>query len=132
MRKGDLVRLNKRVCFTKAQGGNLRYPLGNHREDENLVVPASRPVTSEETEAWYKSDHSKGINSAGESKLPPRSVTVILHADRVYQVLRARCRVSLGWGNPTPGMTKLLCTYTGSEAYVKRDLLEVIGEEARC
>jgi len=132
MRKGDLVRLNKNTCFTKKSGGKRQFPLSNYHNDSSLAVSASRPITREETDAWYQSDASKGMNSAGESKLPPQSVTVTLYADRVYQVLRARCRVRLGWGNPTPGMAKILCTHTGSEAYVKRDLLEVVGEETRC
>jgi hypothetical protein len=51
---------------------------------------------------------------------------VTLRRDRVYTVLRARCRVRLGWGNPTPGLAKILCTETGEETYVKRELLKVV------
>jgi len=75
---------------------------------------------------WRDSDASKGMTSAGETKLPPQSTYVPLHRDRVYQVLRARCRVRLGWGNPTPGLAKILCTQSGEETYVKRTHLEVI------
>ena len=126
MKKGDLVRLNVDQCFTTSQGGGLRYPRANYAHDEAGTVRAARPVTPEETSAWYESDASKGMNDAGESKLPPQSVGVSLHKDRVYTVLRARCRVRLGYGNPTPGMAKILCTVTGNEAYIKRDLLSVI------
>jgi hypothetical protein len=66
------------------------------------------------------------MNDAGETKLPPTCARVLLHRDRVYQVLRARCRVRLGWGNPTPGMAKLQCTHTGEEAYIKRELVEAL------
>jgi hypothetical protein len=125
--KGVLVRLNLRRCFTKEQGGGLDYPRSNYLNDERGTVESSRPVTNEETEAWYNSDASKGMTSAGETKLPPQSACVLLHRDRTYQVLRARCRVRLGWGNPTPGMAKILCTETGEETYVKRELLEVIS-----
>ena len=124
--KGCLTRLNPSECFTKKQGGGLRYPLTNYANDEAGTVQSSRPVTAEETAVWYDSDASKGMNSAGESKLPPQSCSVALHRDRVYQVLRARCRVRLGWGNPTPGMAKILCTLTGEETYIKRELLEVL------
>jgi len=124
--KGCLVRLDPLKCFTTDLGGGLRYPLGNYYNNEQGTVESYRPVTCEETQAWYASDESKGMDSAGESVLPPRSSCVRLHRDRVYEVLRARCRVRLGWGNPTPGMTNILCTHTGEETYIKRHLLEAI------
>ena len=123
IRKGCLVKLNTDVCFTMKQGGKRAFPLTNYANDAAGLVEGSRPITKEETRAWYDSDASKGMTSAGETKLPPRSVYVPLHRDRIYQVIRARCRVSLGYGNPTPGMVKLLCTHSGSEAYVKRGLV---------
>jgi len=127
MRKGNLVKLNADKCFTLEQGGGRRYPLSNHYNDENGVFQACRPVTQEETSSWYNSDASKGMTSAGETKLPPQSYSVRLYRDRVYTVLRARCRVRLGWGNPIPGMAHLLCTVTGENAYVKREFLEVVS-----
>ena len=123
--KDTLVRLNVDKCFTTAQGGALRFPLTNYYNDENGTVESARPVTAEETEAWYNSDASHGMDSAGESKLPPRAVRVTLHRDRVYTVLRARAAARLGWGSKTGGLTKILCTETGEETYVKRDLIEV-------
>ncbi len=123
--KGTLVRLNPNTCFTTKQGGGLRFPLTNHLNDERGTVESRRPVTAEEEAAWYDSDASKGMNSAGESKLPPTSRRVLLHRDRVYTVLRARASVRLGWGKKTGGMAKILCTETGEETYVKRDLIEV-------
>lgn len=128
IKKGQLVRLNVDVCFTEGHGGKLRYPLTNYYNDERGVVEASRPTTPEETEGWYKSDASKGLDSAGETKLPPQATYVSLYKNRVYQVLRARARVRLGWGNATGGLVKLICTHSGEEAYVKRDLVEVISE----
>jgi hypothetical protein len=126
IKKGCLVRLNVKKCFTKTMGGGLEYPMTNYLNDERGTVESHRPVTSEETASWYDSDASKGMDSAGESKLPPQSAYVLLHRDQVYQVLRARCRVRLGWGNPTPGMTKILCTETGEETYIKRHLIEAV------
>ena len=125
MKKGDLVRLNDDVCFTVNSGGKLRYPLTNYYCDERGIVDAGRPTTREEQDAWYQSDAAKGMDSAGESKLPPQSYLIKLYKDRIYQVLRARCRVRLGWGNPVGGMAKVLCTHSGEEAYIKRELLEV-------
>ena len=106
MRKGDLVKLNVDRCFTT----------------DNGFVRASRPTTTAEVEAWYNSDASKGMNSAGESKLPPRSVTVTIHRDDILVLERARCRVALGWGNPRPGMAKVMLP-CGETAYLKRELL---------
>lgn len=124
--KGCLVRLNVNKCFTTSQGGSRQYPWTNYAHDEAGTMPSHRPVTAEETAAWYASDDSKGMTSAGETKLPPQSKCVLIHRDRTYQVLRARCRARLGWGNPTPGLAKILCTETGEETYIKRELLEVL------
>lgn len=125
--KGCLVRLDPYHCFTVENGGGRANPLTNWHADEKGVVGAGRPITPEERAAWYASDASKGMNSAGETKLPPGAAYVELHRDRIYQVLRARCRVQLGWGKPTPGMAKVFCALTGEEAYIKRELLEVIS-----
>jgi len=125
MKKSDLVRLNDDVCFTVKNGGKLRYPLTNYYCDDRGIVDAGRPTTREEQQAWYKTDAAKGLDSAGESKLPPQSYAIKLYKGRIYQVLRARCRVRLGWGNPVGGMAKVLCTHSGEEAYIKRELLEV-------
>ena len=124
--KGSLVRVNVAKCFTTKQGGGLRYPLTNYANDEQGLVTSSRPCTQEEQRAWYDSDASKGMDSAGESKLPPQSRLVHLRRDRVYTVLRARAAVRLGWGNKTGGLAKILCTETGEETYIKRELIEVI------
>ena len=123
--KGTLVRLNVAKCFTEKQGGGRRYPLTNYDCDERGIVRSARPTTREEQAAWYDTDAAKGMTSAGETKLPPQSVGITLHRDRVYTVLRARAAVRLGWGNKTGGMVKILCTETGEETYVKRDLVEV-------
>lgn len=126
MQKGNLVRLNPAMCFTTDAGGGLRFPLTNYHNDENGTFQASRPITEEETNVWYDSDASHGMTSAGETKLPPQSVQVILHRDLIYHVVRARCRIRFGCGNPIPGMAELLCTHTGETAYVRRELLEVL------
>ena len=139
--KGALVRLDTAKCFTTEQGGQRRFPLTNHYNDKQGIVEASRPVTGEETAAWYEEKYQATIDAkakgedtfsinfddGGESRLPPQSKLVPIHRDRTYQVLRARTRVRLGWDNPTGGLTKILCTHTGEEVYVKREFLEVVG-----
>lgn len=139
MRKGDLVKLNVDRCFTTDNGGKRdRWnPLGNSREDENGIVRAGRPTTHKEQEEWHEELTAKilaapqeekfsiACDSAGESRLAPRAVSVKIHRDEVLVVERARCRVALGWGNPTPGMTKVMKP-NGEVAYIKRELLEVV------
>ena len=140
IRKGCLVRLNPQKCFTAAQGGGLRYPLTNYANDEAGIVLSSRPTTPEDEKAWYKNQRREveaavnagkdtwpiTMNDAGESRLPPQSVGVTLYRDRVYTVLRARASVRLGWGKKTGGLTKILCTETGEETYIKRELVETV------
>ena len=67
------------------------------------------------------------MNDAGESKLPPQSTQVLLEYGRPYEVVRARCRVRLGYGNPTPGMVAVQCMETGEVGYLKRVLVEPYG-----
>jgi hypothetical protein len=140
MRKGDLVRLDVAKCFTVDQGGQLQYPLTNYHRDTEGAVDSDRPTTAEEQADWYESKRQEiaeakaagkdtfsiAFDDGGESRLPPQSCSVPLHRDRVYTVVRARARVRLGWGNAQGGYTKILCTVTGEETYIKRDLLEVI------
>ena len=57
-----------------------------------------RAVTAEETAEWYASPESKGMNCAGESKLPPRSV-YRRDTSGTYTVTRARVNAPRGWGS---------------------------------
>ena len=122
-RKGDLVRLDLQRCFTVKQGGGLQYPLSNYAHDESGTVRALRPITEDEQREWYQSDASKGMNDAGETRLPPQSVSVALHRDALYTVLRGRASVRLSYGNKTPRLVGVLHTESGYTVYVKRGLL---------
>jgi len=124
--KASLVKLNDNVCFTTAAGGARLLPLSNYHYDAQGLVRSWRMVTPEETVAWYESDASKGMTDNGESKLPPRACQFLLVRGWVYQVLRARCRIQLGYGNPIGKMAMLLCMHTGTETYVKRELIEAV------
>ena len=107
-----------------------------------------RHITSEERDAWYDSPHSKGINSAGETKLPPTCVqvkfeggtehrpseatnTVIGWEDRTrlsddtFTVVRARCAPILMYSKMS-GMTLIRNNRTGEEGYIRRAMLEVV------
>ncbi len=131
MKKGDLVKLNP-------ADPDIERLLGWDKKPVNYM--ASRPTTNAERQAWRdekqkalqeaadagEDTFSIAFNDAGESRLPPRSISVALPIDRIYVVERARCRVQLGWGNATGGMTRVLDTQTGQHAYVRREMLEVI------
>ena len=139
MRKGDLVKLNVEKCFTTRSGGQRdRWdPLGNTHQDELGIVPADRPASADDHKKWREEMRMElaaaapedrfciANDSGGESRLPPRSICVNIHRDDLLVVERARCRVSLGWGNPTPGMAKVMLP-NGETAFLKRDLLSVV------
>ena len=139
IRKGDLVRVNEARCFTQQNGGTRPYPLTNFLDDENRVIKGSYIRTAEDDRKWREEKRKEtqealdrgedtfhiNFDDAGESRLPGVSVMVDIPAGRVYEVLRARCRARLSYGNPTPGLMKLLDTATGREIYVKRDYMEL-------
>lgn len=132
MKKGDLVKLDTNDPeIERVQGWGMR----------NEAYMASRPTTPEEQEDWRvqkRKDIEEALtrgeetfdiafDSGGEPRIAPRSVSVALPLDGIYIVERARCRVSLGWGNPTGGMARILDTKTGEIAYVKREMLKVVS-----
>ena len=133
MRKGNLVKLRP------DDPEIVRILEWSERSNSSYI--ASRPTTDEEKEKWHEDKRLAikqaqlagedtfdiAFDSGGESRLPPRSVSVPLPIDRVYVVERARCQVQLGWGSPTGGMARILDTHTGEHAYVAREMLEVVG-----
>jgi hypothetical protein len=125
MRKGNLVKLNRTVCFTVRNGGEREFALTNGLNDDRLTVETLRPTTVEEREDWRNSAASKGMNSAGETKLPPLCAVELVHVDDVLILERARCRPLIGWSH-RPGMAKVLNPRTGESAFIKRGLLEVV------
>ena len=103
-----------------------------------------RHTTSEEVQAWRDSPASKGMNSAGETKLPPRVAQVeynggTIHrpnrtitpdeetklSDDTFTVVKARCAPILGYHKYSK-MTLLRNNRTGEEGFIRRDRVEVI------
>jgi hypothetical protein len=133
MKKGDLVKLNP-------NDPEIIRILGWEPDPDSTSYMASRPATHEEREEWRQEKYRAiaearaagedtfhiAMNDAGESRLAPMSTSIPLPINDIYIVERARCRVSLGWGNPEPGMARILNTKTGEHAYVKREMLMVI------
>ena len=140
IRKGDLVRVNEARCFTTDNDGTRKWPLTTGRNDKNRVIHGRYIRTAEDDRKWREEKRkateealargedtfSINFNDAGESRLPGVSVIVDIPAGRVYEVLRARCRAHLSYGNPTPGLMKLLDTESGREIYVKREYMEAV------
>lgn len=113
MRKGNLAKMND---FRRTAWEDVEYRL-------------RRPPTPEETQSWYNSDSSKGLNDAGETRLPPTCVYIDIDPETILKVERARCAVRLSYGNPEPKMTMVRVMsgkHIGEVAYCKRHRLEVL------
>lgn len=67
-----------------------------------------RPLTHEEYLAWEASDDSKGMDDAGETKLPPKSVYHYPNANTPYKITQARKEAPQGYGNPVSGCCELV------------------------
>ena len=132
MRKGNQVKIEGRYPYC-GRDGIVNYSWGR----------MYRLLTGEEVKEWYDSPASKGINCAGETKLPPTctlveygggtldrpscTITVQEHvklSDDTFTVVRARCAPSIGY-HKSPGMTLLRNNRTGEEGYIKRSLLRI-------
>jgi hypothetical protein len=118
MKKGNQVRLkgmNPRTNLTTLRGV-IEYSYGT----------ILRYVTEKEVQEWYDSPASKGINSAGETKLPPTCMTV--EADPVndiFTVVRSRCAPMLYY-RKQPKSALIRNNRTGEEGYIERIWLEVV------
>jgi hypothetical protein len=96
-------------------------------------------TTAEDTQAWHdemsrqvavakaKGEDTFSIvcDSAGESRLSPRSKTLVFPVDGVFTVIRARVRTTRGYHTVT-GQTEILCTTTGQQGFVQRSFLEKV------
>ncbi len=127
MRKGNQVKIIGRYPYC-GRDGIVEY----------CWPRVYRHTTTEEVEAWRNSPESKGINCAGEAKLPPLIARVAfkggtLHrpglkikpwenvkmSDDIFTVVKARCAPRLGYSRYSK-MTLVRNNRTGEEGYVKR------------
>jgi hypothetical protein len=121
MRKGMTAKLNIDECFTISAGGRRQFPASSRCDDERGIFSTYRPLTEDEVTEWYESPSSKGMNSAGETKLPPTCVCVEVHSTDTFTILRARCAVWLGY-RKTGGMMEVRLR-SGETTYIKRDMV---------
>tara|TARA_R110001592_G_scaffold307171_1_gene580316 strand:- start:263 stop:646 length:384 start_codon:yes stop_codon:yes gene_type:complete len=127
MRKNDLVQFTQVVKEDIAD----RY---RHDESDG-VVGGFRSLTWEEREVWttkhneaVRAGHTTWYDSAGEGKLAPMTESVSFPLNGVFIVLKARTTAYRGYGK-TKGLTSIACPSTGRVGFVKRSLLEKVGEQ---
>ena len=129
---GDIVKVKD-----EAFGEDFERGVGRFKEDH---VYASYHTTAEDTEKWREEKRKAteealaagedafdiNFDCAGESRLPPQGGRTKLFRGVGYRVLRARCRESFSYYNPTGGWTKLLDLNSGREVYIKMTKLEKV------
>ena len=127
MRKNDLVQFTQVVKEDIAD----RY---RHDESDG-VVGGFRNMTADEINLWReqfnlacREGRAVPYDSAGESVLDPTSESVSFPLNGVFIVLKARTTAYRGYGK-TKGLTSIACPSTGRVGFVKRHLLELVGEQ---
>ena len=134
MRKGNQVKIIGRYPYC-GRDGIVKYSW------ERMY----RHTTNSEVEAWRNSPASQGINSAGETKLPPRFTFVDYDggtlnrpdckitlseetklSDDTFTVVRSRCAPVIGYSK-MPKCALLRNNRTGEEAYIKRKHVEIVS-----
>tara|TARA_R110000824_G_scaffold399450_1_gene604920 strand:- start:375 stop:698 length:324 start_codon:yes stop_codon:yes gene_type:complete len=84
-----------------------------------------RPVTPAEEQEWRDSPRSKGMNSAGETKLGPRS-KYRKDGGQTYRVLRGRVSTDKGW-RKVGGCALIECVQDSTQWYAHRKDLHKVG-----
>jgi hypothetical protein len=105
--KGDTVRI------TTAVSG---------RGPQLLLKRATSPA---ERTHWYTTSAAQGMDSAGESKLAPRSTFREAHSGERFTVVRGRARYHGGWGNPQSGYVLMEDT-DGVRWYAKKASVKIV------
>lgn len=101
------------------KGNKVQLKQGLGYYDRHLI----RGTTRSEIEAWENSDDSKGMNCAGETKLPPYSRAMPVEEDDTLTVIRSRCAPRFGWHSYTK-MALVRNERTGEEGYIKRRFVQ--------
>ena len=84
-----------------------------------------RRTTQEEVQEWRNSPESKGINSAGESKLPPMIAYIDYDVEDTFTIVRARCAPKLGYYKK-PKSAKVMNNRTNEVGYIERKYIEKV------
>lgn len=130
-RAGDMVTV-KDEAFGEDWNRNGRFKedhvYANYHctEEDRAEWREEKRRATEEALAAGEDAFSINFDCAGESRLPPRGGRTKLYRGTAYRVLRARCRETFSYYNPTGGWTKLLDLNTGREVYIKMTKLEKV------
>ena len=115
IKKGDLVRLVE--DFRKG------YDVGMYQLFPKPCI--ERHITPEEVQEWRRSPESKGLDCAGESKLPPMVVDLEYDVYDTFTVVRARCAPKLGYYKK-PKRTQVMNNRTCEIGYIERRYIEKV------
>jgi len=126
MRKNDLVQFTQGT--KRLSEDRWRY------SDSDATVDGFRNLSAEERELWItrhteavKAGRTTWHDSAGESVLAPYTTLVSFPLNGTFIVLKARTTAIRSHRKVT-GLASIACPSTGAVGYVKRDLLEKIGD----
>ncbi len=127
MRKNDLVQ------FTQGTKEDItdkyRY------SDSDSIVEGFRNLSAAERELWIKR-HTEAVkegrtqwhDSAGEPWIAPYTTLVKFPLNGTFIVLKARTTAVRSYRKVT-GLASIACPSTGAVGYVKRALLEKVGDQ---
>ena len=126
MRKNDLVQFTQGTKEDIAD--RYRY------SDSDATVDGFRNLSADERELWIKR-HTEAVktgrttwhDSAGEPVLAPFTQLVKFPLNGTFIVLKARTTAVRSHRKVT-GLASIACPSTGNVGYVKRALLEKVGE----
>ena len=127
MRKNDLVQFTQGTKEDIAD--RYRY------SDADATVDGFRNLSAAERELWIKR-HTEAVkagrttwhDSAGEPVLAPYTQLVKFPLNGTFIVLKARTTAMRSYRKVT-GLASIACPSTGTVGYVKRALLEKVGEQ---
>ena len=127
MRKNDLVQFTQGTKEDIAD--RYRY------SDFDATVDGFRNLSAAERELWIKR-HTEAVkagrttwhDSAGESVLAPYTKSVSFPLNGTFIVLKARTTAIRSHRKVT-GLASIACPSTGTVGYVKRALLEKVGDQ---
>ena len=126
MRKNDLVQFTQGT--KRLSEDRWRY------SDSDATVDGFRNLSAAERELWIKR-HTEAVkagrttwhDSAGEPVLAPFTQLVRFPLNGTFIVLKARTTAVRSYRKVT-GLASIACPSTGNVGYVKRALLEKVGE----
>ena len=117
-RKGDLVRMSKRVRARRKFALRIRLPSMTYVPLRGFYL-----LNAEDRQEWLSNQKKK----TDVVRPAPKHRWQALDEDGIYRVLRGRCRVEYN-RHMLSGRVLILDTTTGRELYCERDILERVDK----